>query len=588
MEAYVARRNSSRVLLLGWNSVLFTRHRTTIHNNNNNNNNNNRQHMKMLVCPTTLRTVATAGMMLFLNQSSSSSSSLSLYRCSYNDDNLYVNRKGRSSFAQSCAVESSFGGWTAAAFQLPTTIHKNHGTRLQQRRRNDEREIVRNFHGGLSLSTTSSSTGTSQSSGKRCLSQSNQQQQQLDDLSPTYKHLPRIYVDHRNGKNGIKEPNSLITLSSKQAHYLQTVMRISNPKRWGALINHVRIFNGYDGEWLAKLLLVDSDDYDDEMIWDDISRLSTTQPKRQRRQQQPKKRRRSKRYSHLADSDDDDAIVAQCVQCLQPQPQQQSGIPNYHVTLWMPPPKKKDRRKWLLEKVTELGVSALCFIQTDHSGHEEYNSVSGGSNRKTKLSNNLLLEDDSNENSRKKDMAHMIEAAEQCERFTIPKLLPSPMKNVSEETSLSGPTTLSEVIEMKWKRYETNDNNVITCWLICRERSPESCTIYQALNQLAGRGGYRQSEDNNSKKDKVNQPQQVIDRFDINILVGPEGGWSDREVQEMEDAIQQQEQKQSEQPQDFILQSVSLGYLVLRAETAAITAVGVAMLHEDYHSNPNS
>ena len=54
----------------------------------------------------------------------------------------------------------------------------------------------------------------------------------------------------------------------------------------------------------------------------------------------------------------------------------------------------------------------------------------------------------------------------------------------------------------------------------------------------------------------------------VGILIGPEGGFSDAEI---DDAIRAGGR------------AISLGRRILRTETAAITAVGMCMLHTEMH-----
>jgi 16S rRNA (uracil1498-N3)-methyltransferase len=273
------------------------------------------------------------------------------------------------------------------------------------------------------------------------------------DNSPSfssYTRLPRVFVDGTPTLG----PRALVTLSPEQSHYLTNVMRLSNPKRWGDLASHLRIFNGRDGEWLAKLVVSGSS----------------------------KKRR--------------DEAVVECVTNLVPQP---VTFRNVHV--WMASPKKQ-RLKWVLEKATELGVAGIGLVDTDFSSSDNLDYT--------------------------KSRAHVLEAAEQCERFTLPQLY---------EDSRS----LSDLIQ-QWKEIPGSDSE--SAWLICRERSPASLPIYRALEKLSG-------------------------IRNIHLLIGPEGGWSNNELEQMDEMASDR------------VRSVSLGPLILRQETAAITAVAAVMLHDD-------
>jgi 16S rRNA U1498 N3-methylase RsmE len=505
----------------------------------------------------------------------------------------------RSSSLSMPAVGASLGSVaTALSYVLPPKPSRRSTgpLRLVQRQKRNLGHFSSHHNiidGFLATRTTASSSTTT----TRRYSSSNEKDTVSDNQTTlsasSYQHLPRVYIEptNKNNNKNNMSPNALVSLSSSQSHYLQTVMRLSNPKRWGELVNHVRIFNGQDGEWLAKLLVVN------ELVATSSARKM--------------ERRRPKYNNNDDDDNDDDAIMAQCLTCLVPQPP--PPLP-YHMTLWMPSLKKKERRKWLLEKVTELGIHAVGFIQTDYSEVADANSSSSSgtgtssssSNKgknKYKPSNIMMQEDDK---TTIKDLAYMVEAAEQCERFTIPKLLTSSSKEESSSSSSSSssskwkmiPNSLSEIVETIWKKKNGNscsgaggddvvegdpstvkEGRTVTCWLICRERNPSSCSIFQALENLVE---VVVDDDDETKEEK----EEV--QYDIHILVGPEGGWSPAETQQMEAAIQQQQQQPQLSSPTMILQGVSLGPLILRAETAAITAVGAVMLHRDYYSNRRS
>jgi 16S rRNA (uracil1498-N3)-methyltransferase len=269
-------------------------------------------------------------------------------------------------------------------------------------------------------------------------------------VDPAVNNLPRIFTDNALSQNAI------VPLDANQANYLN-VMRISNPKRWGDLVGRIRIFNGKDGEWLAKVLL------------NDIGGGNNN------------KRRRG--------GGGDDAVV-ECQQLLRDQPpsKKSSSVSLYMGRL------KKTRRKWVLEKVTELGVDRISAVDTDFSSQDEWEAD--------------------------KHRLQVIEASEQCERMSLPSLV---------ETSWEDLLNLMKA---------SDDHD----WLICRERSPSSLPLWQALPATAA----------------------------TNILVGPEGGWSPAEIEDFDKFTSQKN-----------IQFVSLGPLVLRAETAAIAAVSAVVLAND-------
>jgi RsmE family RNA methyltransferase len=289
----------------------------------------------------------------------------------------------------------------------------------------------------------------------------------------TIPPLPRLY----NIEGAPLAPHAIVPLTVAQSNYVH-VMRLNSARRWGAYTGHLRLFDER-GEWLAKL----------------VSSANNNNNNRKSR----------------------DKAIVECLELLRSAPQQPSSSGSSsssssekqqrHVVtthLYMGRIKKQ-RRKWILEKATELGVSGIHAVDT------EYASVS-----------------DSWEYS--KHLLQVIEAAEQCERFTIPI--------ITEE-----PLTWKELVQEIVKSAEEEED---VLWLVCRERQPSSKSLLQAV-----------------------QPGEFAAKS-IHILVGPEGGWSPGELEELEQLL----------PQGNV-EFVSLGPSVLRAETAAISAVATVMMALD-------
>ena len=269
-----------------------------------------------------------------------------------------------------------------------------------------------------------------------------------------YSHLPRVFCD-----TPTLATKSLVTLNPSQAHYL-SVMRLTSQKRWGDLAGNLRVFNGKDGEWLARLVVTEGTGSGN------------------------KKRRR-----------DDETAIIECVETLVVQPPLSKTQVQLYITSL-----KKPRRKWVLEKATELGVSAIHFLDTQLA--QIYNDM-----------------------DHEKNLAHVLEAAEQCERCTLPQV----------------PETMLPFTELVKKIQDDSSGS----WLLCRERSPTSVPLLTALQQTSSAAG------------------------DIHLLVGPEGGWSPEELQQLDELASDR------------VRSVSLGPLILRAETAAISAVAACMLYQE-------
>lgn len=284
-------------------------------------------------------------------------------------------------------------------------------------------------------------------------------------------HLPRLYVDSPS-----LAQKALISLTPFQSNYLN-VMRVTSIKRWGQWAGHVRIFNGRNGEWIAKMIVTEA----------------SAAPQRRKRQ----------------NANTDNTIL----ECLQQTMQQSPSQPSDEVHLHMGR-LKKPRRKWVLEKATELGIASIDIIDTEFSAMTD------------------VWEYD-------KHFTQVVEAAEQCERLTIPLLS-------TEPTTWTG---LIQTIEETGSESVGIDHH----WLVCRERSPE-----QTLPIL-------------STLRMIDEDAAAGRNSSVHILVGPEGGWSPVELEGLT------ELKLAGKNVHF----VSLGPLVLRAETAAISAVTATILSND-------
>lgn len=301
---------------------------------------------------------------------------------------------------------------------------------------------------------------------------------ELEDHIDGISNLPRLYVESPTLKG-----QTLLSLTPYQSNYLQ-VMRISKTKRWGALAGHVRVFNGIDGEWIAKVL-----------VTDDVGSSG-------------KRSRKSK------GSSSDSASVLECLHLWKEQPSQQEQDQQSLIQLYIGR-LKKTRRKWVLEKATEVGVNAIEAVDTEWSTRTDAWDY-------------------------EKHHLQIVEAAEQCERLTLPRLGTEPQTWEGLKASIQASAD-----------DESGDRQ--QHWFICRERSTESLPLPQALASTQSDVG---------EKTAANT---------YNILVGPEGGWSVEELEDMEGLRATQGN----------IHFVSLGPLVLRAETAAIAALSTAMLFRE-------
>ncbi len=233
-----------------------------------------------------------------------------------------------------------------------------------------------------------------------------------------YKNLTRIYINSQDLK-----PEDTHNLTENQIHYLRNVLRLN-------IGDMIRIFNGNDGEWLAKIISLSKKNCKIEL---------------------------AKQIKKQCYSPDIEIIFS---------------------------PVKKRRQDFLIEKVTELGVSKITLVKTKYCQIKKVNID------KIKL--------------------QIIEAAEQSERLDI-----------------------AEINEVK------NLDTLLTAWqrdrklFVCAEKN-FAIPIADALKTV-------------TKNDK------------ISILVGPEGGFSDIEIEKLASAK--------------FTTMIDLGKNILRTETAAIVAI---------------
>lgn len=365
--------------------------------------------------------------------------------------------------------------------------------------------------------------------------------------------LPRLYVGQsRNMRNKrALSTGAMIHLLPEQAHYLVKVMRIMSSRRITnrqqprstdcAADNEarIRIFNGIDGEWLAKVHALTSRD-------DEYSESLKKRGKKVVRS--PNERRGG------------DSLVAECIIQLRAQDYNDDDRP----WIMFVPLKKQPRMKIIIEKCTELGVGRLIPVASDRMEGEASISLLGSSGNDSQNNNDLRID---------KLELQSIEASEQCERLGIP------MITCDMGLSLCGKLNgdlwkVRDVVENWCREWEaqketngvaklgdqndtlgmTTKQNARRVLLICRERGSgeDTVPVLKALH--------------------VNKK--------ASFLVGPEGGWSANE-EKLFDEICSKYAGQDETP----VRCVSLGISVLRAETACLMAVGAWMLTETSEQN---
>ena len=191
--------------------------------------------------------------------------------------------------------------------------------------------------------------------------------------------------------------------------------------------------------------------------------------------------------------------------------QQQHETKGPTLSLWFAPV-KKDKMKLLVEKATELGVDTFQPVITQ-------NTVADITTDKFQKSLNTVI----------------VQSIEQCERLAIPDLHP-PLSWDAFLKQLAGPTA--------------------SHFLICRERAAHDTEgrVKPLLGALA-------------------TLNQLTKKDNLVVLVGPEGGFTAKEFQDMERVLSGSAAQRG--------QFVSLGPQVLRAETAVISSLAGVSLWRD-------
>jgi 16S rRNA U1498 N3-methylase RsmE len=339
-------------------------------------------------------------------------------------------------------------------------------------------------------------------------------------------------MNHQGSPNGLLREGAVLSLSNEQSHYVIDVMRMIGPGskkgRWSfrGQAPCIRIFDG-QAEWVAHLEVMG------EVAGDDPSK------KRRRRQ--------------------DMLVTARCLDALRTH-QALPPIGNTSPTtapilldpvLCFAPPKKKERYQWILEKSTELGMHAWMLLHTDR------------------------VESVTARDYERKGLAYVQEAAEQCESLQLPKLLSLPSMTrpnlLNDDAAFDSTTSFSELsvlLEFLFlpEGASRNDYHGRLAVLVCRERSSESTPILQALQQI-------QSQAGGSSIDS--QHQRPLSQLCL-VLVGPEGGWSQKESQTFDRLCREGKD---------VFWNISLGSNVLRTDTAAAAAMAAFAFHRDQYKS---
>ena len=199
-------------------------------------------------------------------------------------------------------------------------------------------------------------------------------------------------------------------------------------------------------------------------------------------------------------------------------------------------PIRKQRLKLMVEKTVELGVSRLTPVLTART-------------QKGSVSDPKALG--------KLGLVTAVEAAEQCERMIVPRVgeTPVPLLSLLEAVELqrSVRTQGNGGADAEGERDGGKGRLLPEVIFVCKERDPDAKPILEALAEYA-RGDATSSSDDESRR-SGNTPRNAEAAF----LVGPEGGFDPDEMRAM-----------AAHPS---VRFVSLGPLVLRAETAAVYAL---------------
>lgn len=310
---------------------------------------------------------------------------------------------------------------------------------------------------------------------------------------------PRVYLGGSNLHVG-----QIVELTREQTRYLVGVMRLRDG-------SSVRVFDGVNGEFLAS---VSSSNGRGGMNRARRSGLSTDQSVDLRvdflvRTQPESSTCRAK------------GIEAQDV-----------AVPDVELIF---APIRKQRLKVMVEKTVELGVSRLTPVLTART-------------QKGTVSDPKALG--------KLGLVTAVEAAEQCERMTVPNVgeAPVPLLSFLQDVELQRSCR---------KRGSDRDAEGVQksdgCFLpeaifVCKERDTDAKPVLDALAEYA-----RDRQEDISSSGVGRSCETTPQYGGAAFLVGPEGGFDPDEMRAM-----------AEYP--FVC-FVSLGPLVLRAETAAMYAL---------------
>lgn len=361
----------------------------------------------------------------------------------------------------------------------------------------------------------------------------------------SYWKLPRLYVMSNNKM----QENARIPLSQDQIHYLTNVMRILKKRNNNSIRRQkqqsnsedeedinisrdcIRIFNGEDGEWLARVHDVSSQ----QQSGSESTNVSG--------------KSRSKKTSRSRKQREDASLIAECIVQLRTQDYNKDDRP----WIMFVPLKKQHRMKNMIEKCTELGVGRLIPVSSDRmEGGAAFALLGSKNNHDPNI--DMIYGGTNNEELRSKLVLQAIEASEQCERLDIP-IISTDLGCQGDNGSIDELTNIQDIVKqwcVDWE--EKKESRVL---LICRERGDRGEDVDEGRARI------------------VPVLQALNDNKHVSFIIGPEGGWSQDE-EDLFDKVCSEYSGMQNGP----VQCVSLGSSVLRAETASMLAVGAWSLLE--------
>lgn len=315
---------------------------------------------------------------------------------------------------------------------------------------------------------------------------------------------PRVYLDGSNLQVG-----KVVKLTTEQTRYLVSVMRLRDG-------SPVRVFDGVNGEFLATV----------------SSTSGRGGMNRTRRSGVGGDQSVELGVEHLIRRQPNSSINDNNRNCKDGE-EQDVAAPDVELIF---APIRKHRLKLMVEKTVELGVSRLTPVLTART-------------QKGTVSDPKALG--------KLGLVTAVEAAEQCERMTVPCVgqTPLPLLSLLQDIELQRSRRTRDSgggADGKGQKDCSEARRLLPeVIFVCKERDADAKPILEALAEYA-RDRHRDSTGSSSSG---STPQNAEAAF----LVGPEGGFGPDEMSAM-----------AAFP---FVRFVSLGPLVLRAETAAVYAL---------------